>query len=146
MSSSQDAVTQRAALDRAGEGWRLLSDGDYEGAIAACTEAIELDFSSLGARRTRAEAYSRLGRVNEPGADLAYLGDGGKRGNEESSSDDGAFWPSFFVISCIGIVLAIMIVNPMPEWGRGGTVGFVLLGIGVNWILFKLFPGMFEKD
>lgn len=75
MSSPQNSGTQRTAHDKSGEGWRLLGAGDYEGAIAACTEAIELDPSSLGARRTRAEALKRLGRENQAAADLNILRD-----------------------------------------------------------------------
>lgn len=73
MSSPQDSGAQRAA--KALEGARLLSTRDYEGAIAACTEAIQLDPSSLGARRTRAEALKRLGRESEAAADLKILSD-----------------------------------------------------------------------
>ena len=75
MSSPQDSGTLRAAFDKAGEGWRLLSAGDHEGAIAACTEAIELDPSSIGARRNGPEALKRLGRSREAEADLNILND-----------------------------------------------------------------------
>ena len=86
MSSPQDSETKRAALEKALEGWRLLSSGDYEGAVAACTEAIELEPGSLGSYRTRAEAYRRLGRGKEAEADLKILGD--RLGNE-TTLDNG---------------------------------------------------------
>ena len=69
LSSSQGSETIRAAGQKSLEGWRLLSSGDYEGAIAACTEAIKLLPHSIGAYRTRAEAYERLGRKDEAEAD-----------------------------------------------------------------------------
>ena len=72
MSSTQDPETERAAIDKAREGRQLLHAGDYEGAIAACTEAIELDPGILGAYGSRAAAYRRLGMKNEAGADLRY--------------------------------------------------------------------------
>ena len=72
MSSSQNSETQRAAL-KAQEGARLLAARDYEGAITAFTEAIELEPSSFGAYRTRAEAYERLGSEEEAEADLELL-------------------------------------------------------------------------
>ena len=61
MSSSHNSETQRA-VTKAWEGARLLGAGNYEAAIAACTEAIVLEPSMLGAYRTRAEAYERLDR------------------------------------------------------------------------------------
>ena len=73
MLSPQDLEAQRAA--KAVEGARLLTAKDYEGAIAACTEALELDPGSLGARRTRAEALRRLGRESEATAELNILRD-----------------------------------------------------------------------
>ena len=51
-----------ASVEKAKEGARLFEAGDYEGAIAACTEAIEMDSDFMEAYRTRAEAYTRLGR------------------------------------------------------------------------------------
>ena len=74
MSSPRESETQRDAM-KANQGRRLLDAGDYEGAITACTEAIELEPGSIGARRTRAEAYRRLGREKEAEADLKHLGD-----------------------------------------------------------------------
>ena len=70
MSNSHDSETRRAALDKVQEGHRLLTVRDYEGAIMACTEAIELDPSSAGAYRTRANAYRRLGVSNKASCDL----------------------------------------------------------------------------
>ena len=63
----------REALEKALEGWRLLGVGDYECAIAACTEAIVLNPRILGAYRTRAEAYERLGRKQAAQADLVHV-------------------------------------------------------------------------
>ncbi|MCH7915836.1 MAG: hypothetical protein IH856_22830, partial [Deltaproteobacteria bacterium] len=60
-------------MDYAFDGVRLLNAGDHEGAIAACTKAIESDPSSVGARRTRSEAYRRSGRRNEAAADRRYV-------------------------------------------------------------------------
>ena len=48
MLSPQDLEAQRAA--KATEGARLLIAKDYEGAIAACTEAMKLNPSSLSKR------------------------------------------------------------------------------------------------
>ena len=73
MSSPQDSETKGAAIEKALEGARLLSAGDYKGAIAACTEAIEFYPGSLGAYRTRAEAYKRWGREREAEADLSHV-------------------------------------------------------------------------
>ena len=73
MDSSQGSDTKRIALERAQEGLRLISAGDYQGAIEACTEAIELDPRSLGARRTRVEAYNHLGKGEEAFGDLAHI-------------------------------------------------------------------------
>ena len=73
MTSPQDLEAQRTA--KAAEGARLLTAKDYRGAISACTESIELDPGSLGARRTRSEALRRLGRKSEAAADLSILRD-----------------------------------------------------------------------
>ena len=62
MSNGQDLKAKSAALEMAQEGHRLLKSGDYEGAIVACNEAIELQPGALGARRTLAEAYERSAR------------------------------------------------------------------------------------
>ena len=63
MSSQQYSETQRPALEQAQEGHRLLCAGDYEGAIKACKDAIELDPRIKGAYRTRAEALNHV-KVN----------------------------------------------------------------------------------
>ena len=73
MSSPQDSETKRAAIGNALEGGRLLRAGDYQGAIAACTEAIESYPSILGPYSSRAEAYRRLGMEKEAAADLRHL-------------------------------------------------------------------------
>ena len=51
----------------------MLDSGDYDQAIAAYTEAIELDPSVAVAYENRAEAYKRLGREKEAQADLERL-------------------------------------------------------------------------
>ena len=75
MTKSQDTETHGAALDKAFEGRRRLRLGDYKGAIAAYTEAIELDPTMRGPYRYRAESYKRLGREKEAGSDLRDLAD-----------------------------------------------------------------------
>ena len=55
----------RQAIDKAFEGVHLLAIRDYEGAIKACTEAIELEPGMHGAYLTRAEAYDCLARKRE---------------------------------------------------------------------------------
>ena len=72
MSSPQDSKTQRAA-DKVDEGARLLSAGDYEGAIAAYTEAIDLDPSFGWAYYYRAEARKRLGMLSKSEADREHM-------------------------------------------------------------------------
>ena len=72
MSNSQNPDTQRAAT-RSLQGKRLFDAGDCNGAIAACTEAIELNSGSIRAYRTRAVAYKCLGREEEAEADLEHL-------------------------------------------------------------------------
>lgn len=86
MSNQQDPEKQRASIEKAQEGARLLSAHDYEGAIAACGEAIRLEPGSLGAYRTRAEAYKRLGMEREADADLKHL-------TEEEAADWGPVVP-----------------------------------------------------
>ena len=56
MSSAQGSTEMNYAARKALEGHRLLSAGDYTGAIAACTEAIKLEPGSIGAKRTLQEA------------------------------------------------------------------------------------------
>ena len=70
MSNQQHRESERTATDLAWEGTRLLSTGDYRGAINACNQAIELDPTSLGAQRTREEAYRRMGKVAPTDASL----------------------------------------------------------------------------
>ena len=61
MSSTQDSEKVRVYMEKSHEGARLFAVGDYEGAIAACNEAIELEPGGIGAIRTRWEARERLG-------------------------------------------------------------------------------------
>jgi len=75
MSSRRDGETERVAIEKAQEAWRLLRSGDYEGAIAACAEALELEPRGLGAYRMRADAYRRLSRKEEAAADLQLVRD-----------------------------------------------------------------------
>jgi hypothetical protein len=56
MSNAHDSEAHRNAIEKAFEGNRLLGAGDYEGAIAACDEAIQLIPDIAGARRTKEEA------------------------------------------------------------------------------------------
>ena len=60
MASSPDEENRRAATEKAQEGRRLLNSGDYQGAISACNESLELSPGSVTAELTRAEAYRRL--------------------------------------------------------------------------------------
>jgi len=77
---------EHAAFDKADEGARLLAVRDYEGAIEACTDAIEWEPGSLGAYRTRAEAYKHLGLQKESAADLIHLRE---RLGDEATLDEG---------------------------------------------------------
>ena len=60
MTRQQCSEARRASRDKAKESVRLLVAADYQGAIAACTEAIELDSGSIGATRNLEEAQKRL--------------------------------------------------------------------------------------
>ena len=73
-----------------------MSAGDYDGAIAACSEAIELDPSSLGAHRTLAEAYRRLGRENEAKADHEILASRVKQSYHVV--DEGSEWDTILSV------------------------------------------------
>jgi len=64
LSSPQDSEIKRVALEGAREGWRLFLAGDYEGAIAAYSEAIALDPNFETAYRERSVAFRRLGHKN----------------------------------------------------------------------------------
>ncbi len=60
----------QAAMRRNSEARRLLNSREYEGAVAAFTEAIELHpFPLLGAYRGRADAYQNLGMNEKAQAD-----------------------------------------------------------------------------
>ena len=66
-------VRQRQSKNQ--EGLRLVRTGDYEGAVAAFSEAIaDNPNSSEEAYRSRAEAYRKLGREREADADLEKVG------------------------------------------------------------------------
>ena len=84
MSTQPNPEIVRAAGAKAIEGASLLNSGDYDGSIAACTESIELNPGQVGAYRTRAQAYRKLGRTAEADADLAHGGD-------SVSEETGAF-------------------------------------------------------
>ena len=64
---------RQKSLTANGEGLRLQRAEDYEGAAAAFTEAIALDPGLIGAYRSRAAAYERLGRDAEAKADLDHV-------------------------------------------------------------------------
>ena len=75
MSSSQDSETKRVAISKVQEAWFLLAAGNYDGAVAASTEAIELDPRRRGAYQLRAVAHKHLSRGQDAEADLAALRD-----------------------------------------------------------------------
>ena len=62
MSSPQDSETNRAAREKTREGARLLNTGDYQGAIVACTNAIQVDPQYDDAYLLRTEAYRRTNK------------------------------------------------------------------------------------
>ena len=99
MSDPLHSETKRAALDKALEGQRLLDAKDNDGAICACTRAIESDSHCWLAYSTRAEAYRRLGRRKEARDDLKCLGsvnsryvfDGTQRGSNSTFVEELIF-------------------------------------------------------
>ena len=62
--------TDRTAMDRSNDGLRLHQAGDYEGAITAFTEVIELNPRSTAAYYHRADAYRRTGRASDAERDV----------------------------------------------------------------------------
>ena len=116
MSTSDYSKMQRSAMYSVQAG-RLIDAGDYDGAIAACTEAIALNSNNAGAYRTRAEAYRRLGREYEANADVRYsdgLGLAPGRQNLWTQVSDLAqrHQPDWFrtVVRLVGNELAIGII------------------------------------
>ena len=72
--NGQQAPDPRAeAMTRVNEGIRFVRAREYESSVAAFTEAIELDPSFIGALRSRADAYTKLGKHQEARADLALV-------------------------------------------------------------------------
>ena len=61
---------ERAPFAKNEEGMHLHRERDYEGAVSAFSEAIALYPGFVGAYRSRAEAYRKLGREEEAEADL----------------------------------------------------------------------------
>ena len=87
MSTAGDNLSKNA------EGVRLLLAAKYEEAIAAFSEAIDLDPEYISAYRNRAEAYGKLKRDREAEADnekVRSFGEvnlqAGKRRTENSGS------------------------------------------------------------
>ena len=70
---SKDTPIQQEALTMSIQGHRLLQSKNYEEAIVALTEAVNLDPSFIGAYRGRAEAYQKVSRVEEAKADLQFM-------------------------------------------------------------------------
>lgn len=100
MSSSHDPETQRAAFDKAREGARLLKAGDYEGAIAACTEAIRLDPQNADAFLIRSEAY----RLSHRHSSLRFIS-----------------WPLVFIWENLHFIWEIpVIILGVVWWGATG--------------------------
>lgn len=62
--------TDRSTMDLSNEGLRLLQAGDYEGAITAFTQIIEINPRSTAAHYHRADAYRRAGRASEAERDV----------------------------------------------------------------------------
>ncbi len=127
MSSSRDSKADRASADKALEGAQLLAAGDYQGAIAACNEAIKLYPGSVGAHRTLVEAYRRLGEnipthaagdaFEERPADLSPF----------LSSDVGGGIFVGLLIIVIGVVAALVSGSGWLLLLVGGFGAFVLL-------------------
>ena len=66
-------MSTNPAVAKNDEGVRLLDSGDYEGAVAAFTEAIDLnpDFvTAFTANRNRSQALRKLGRMAEANSDF----------------------------------------------------------------------------
>ena len=139
MSSSQDPEIKRAAVEKAREGARLFEAGDYEGAIAACTEAIELEPRIQGAYRTRAEASRRL-RMPLPNP------------RERTTATDDSFnerpkgWsPSFGESSLPGIFFSLWIIVVGVIVALVSGSGWALLlfgGWGLLTLLWSLWDGI----
>ena len=65
--------TDKLAIIANDEGLRLLGAGDFQGSIKAFTEAIERDPRLESAYRNRAQAYRRLGMIQEAESDLQHV-------------------------------------------------------------------------
>ena len=127
MSSPWESETQRTAWLKAQEGSRLLGAGDYEGAIANCTEAIELDARSLWAYRLRAEAYRHLGMARKAEADLRYLADLESQRNPETPSEVifASRWGGKLLL---GVILYALVASCLMLPGVGGIVASWVAG------------------
>ena len=139
MSSPQDSETKRAALDKAQEGRGLLRAGDYQGAIAACTEAIELDSRILGAYGSRAEAYRRLGMEKEAAVDLSDLAHL-RPSNDLQSVIVIKSWLKLvggwvmLVCGCVGLLVTLVVIGDEPGVVR--DPGFMDMMGGINAFMF----------
>ena len=63
-------MSTNPAVAKNDEGVRLLDSGDYEGAVAAFTEAIDLNPDFKTAYRNRSQALRKLGRMAEANSDF----------------------------------------------------------------------------
>ena len=140
MSSPQNSETKRAAIEKAQEGRRLLSSGDYEGAIGACTEAIELYPGSVGARRTRAEAYRRLGKPTEAEADQKLHGvEHLDFPPEEDNSDSNKTLIGVFFIVVIVVTFIIGVIIGAEENSTAATIITIIIVGATAGILSEVF-------
>ena len=133
MTSSQDPERRRNALEKALEGRRLARSGDYQGAIAACTEAIELAPDFLGPYGTRAEAYKRLGMDEEAASDLGHLHEvNNQRIPTTHIGGAGLVWKGVGAVFLIGFGVLLAIapgVSDTPRWISVLGVLTLILGL-----------------
>ncbi len=143
--SAGPVQTDKMATVKNDEGLRLLSAGDYQAAITAFTEAIDREPTLQSAYRNRAQAYRRLGRLDEADADLTQVESGKLSLSSVSvpnlgiSSAGDVFEKLAYVVAiALGIGFAIGV------WAILGTVGLITLfgmalfvwGIKWGWIWF----------
>ena len=63
-------MSTNPAVAKNDEGVRLLDSGDYEGAVAAFSQEIDLDPDFKTAYRNRSQALRKLGRMAEANSDF----------------------------------------------------------------------------